>query len=364
MYIVNLPRKWKYTGAVEITTRSAQLTVTEDGILPIYIAKEPGEYRNFRNIKDGKRFVVAEGEIAIFRNAIKGGYLNRLCVKENVTKKQLENIDALTAAFNADLEASFGLDDIELKRKYDEEYERKIKYALSVCEHIRTDEGFDTVDEYNKLSVIIGANSANSHIKNEGKKNNIFGIENLWQATNSSHACAFGFHSQWRATEANYNCSFGNETLDNNQTGEYNCAFGPWTMKTELENDWSVPVHINRNNAFGGFALYYTRGNDNNAFGFKSLENNIHGSENLALGNYSGNHAKSSREFYLDSIERPDNEAERSESLLYGTFNEKPENQTLAVNAGLIFAPYLPTEDPHVKGALYVDGDTIKISQW
>ncbi len=366
MYVLPLPRKWKFEKVIYINKMNGQACVDETARLPIYIPTQEGIYRSFRSA-DNVRLTVEKDEKVIFRYIIKGGCLTKFFVKETVSDEEYNNPELLLKRLNSELELSLGLDDIELSRIYKEKFDKLLNKALANCQHLKLDEaydiGLDGDDENNSLSTIVGANSAGENLKNKGIKNHVFGIENLWQATEASHNCAFGFHSQWRATLADRNCSFGNETLDNNEDGMFNCAFGNAAIKSELDNDWTIPLCIKRNNAFGAYALYRTRGDVNNAFGYESLKNNVGGKNNLAIGNYSGKNALGSNEFYLDNLERSSNEEEKQCSLLYGSFDKDPNRQSLSVNAGLVYLPCLPQADPHKKGALWQDGDTVKISK-
>ncbi len=219
---------------------------------------------------------------------------------------------------------------------------------LDKLNSIRIDNGaWSNADE--KLNTIVGYNSAQNSRLNKGSKNNIFGIENLWQAENASHNCAFGYHSLWRAVNASQNCAFGNETLDNIQEGKNNCAFGPWTMKSELNNDWSIPVSFDENSAFGAYSQYKIRnGGKNTSVGAFSMylsmsaeKNtaigmgsgyNTDGSSNVFIGAYSGYYSNSDNELYIDNQKRGSNDGEKNKSLVYGKFAENISDQMFKIN--------------------------------
>ena len=81
--------------------------------------------------------------------------------------------------------------------------------------------------------------------------------------------------------------------------------------------------------------LTNTTGGTNTALGRYSLYTNSTGSGNVGLGYYAGFYETASNAFYIDNQDRTNLATQKTNSLLYGTFNATPASQALMVNAVL-----------------------------
>jgi hypothetical protein len=102
--------------------------------------------------------------------------------------------------------------------------------------------------------------------------------------------------------------------------------------------------------AVGYEALNASTGDANTAIGFSALKSvngnynigvgnraglSASGNYGLFIGNYAGSQSSASNEFYLSNLtsQLANNALEKTNSLLYGTFNSTPSSQTLTCNA-------------------------------
>lgn len=201
---------------------------------------------------------------------------------------------------------------------------------------IRTDSGYKTTGT-NILNTIVGSNSTGlDSIQNDGNKNTIVGIENLWKATNASNNVAIGYHSQWNSKTGNHNISIGNESLDNLVDGVNNIAIGSNALKGEVVTTGYVgDINSSKNVAIGTNAMTNNHtGNMNIAIGedaMKSLDGH-HG--NIAIGYRAGFYNMLDDMLIIDNRMRGTGySAERDNSLVYGHFADNRSEQYIRFNA-------------------------------
>lgn len=151
-----------------------------------------------------------------------------------------------------------------------------------------------------------------------GTDNTAVGAQALFSETNSTGNNCFGFQCGYFITTGNANCLFGNYA-----GGGINGPTG-------------VGITIGTGNCgFGGATLAnVTTAGGNSAFGTGALGNTT-GGGNVAIGNFAGNHANSSNEFYLDNQDRGSNAAEIANAPIYGNFGAAAANNRLRFNAQL-----------------------------
>lgn len=207
-----------------------------------------------------------------------------------------------------------------------------------------------------------------------GDRNVIFGTQNLYftYMSNKDNVAnrnvAVGYHSQFRNMDGVHNVSVGNESLDNLSHGYFNTAVGSNALRIQGVENYGYTTEgetINYNTAVGGNSMYSLIGNGNIGIGYNTLcgEYGATGNNNMAIGTEAGAHHRDENYcFYLDNIPRENNKDEKDKSLMYGKFDETPDNQLLRINAGLLLLPYLPCTDPNLSGALWNDNGILKIS--
>ncbi len=244
-------------------------------------------------------------------------------------------------------------------------------------------------------SQFYGNGNTAKNINGGSGKNVIIGDDNAMYANNeSSTNTLIGYHADYGLTTGYSNTAIGCEALDRNRSGHDNVAVGMFAVGCNSLNgeDPTTYKSCNYNVGVGAYALHHNGGigntaignfssqslddddtdnsNGNTAVGNYSLAYNKQGSYNVCIGNAAGKYSQGSLELYIDAIDRGDDSRNnpenitkgRTKSLVYGKFNGSPSSQEFHINAGLIVMPYLPSSDPHVSGALWNDGGTLKIS--
>jgi hypothetical protein len=170
--------------------------------------------------------------------------------------------------------------------------------------------------------VAIGTLALNNNI---ASNNVAIGGSSMTNNTLGFNNVAIGGNSLSQNLDATNNVGIGSDTLQLNVSGSNNIAIGATTM---------VNTRSSNNTGIGYQALYQnTVGANNTGIGNVSLQNNVTGSNNVAIGNTAGRYENSNNNFYVNAIDRSNLNAERSGSLMYGTFNSTVANQTLQINA-------------------------------
>jgi hypothetical protein len=179
---------------------------------------------------------------------------------------------------------------------------------------------------------------------------------------------------------SNTNTAIGNNALVNNTTGIYNTAVGNSSLGAVTTQTQNTAVGYGAlgsniaisNTAVGAFSMNAnttgrynvslgqaaldsnTTGEGNTSIGFQSLERNVSGNYNVAIGHYAGSRETGNNNLLIDVIDRGSQDAARSGSLIYGTFNSTVANQTLQINAATNIRNNLV-----VSGSLRVSGDVM-----
>lgn len=156
----------------------------------------------------------------------------------------------------------------------------------------------------------------------DGDDNTIVGAQANYSNLSGTGNTIMGFQAGYNNL-ANYNDAYGNFTLYSNTTGTSNVAIG-------------------------GGALYANQtGSSNTACGLGALHFTT-GGGNVALGYFSGYYATTSNEFYLNNRNLTNNATEKTDSLVYGTFNTTASNQSFRVNARIVSGQNIPL---NIKGS-------------
>jgi hypothetical protein len=99
----------------------------------------------------------------------------------------------------------------------------------------------------------------------------------------------------------------------------------------------TTPVSASSNVALGSQSMWYqVTGGYNVAVGQFALHLNAVGSRNIALGAYAGFYESLSDKFFVNNRDQTTEALDRSNSLLYGVMDALVDNQSLAINAGLV----------------------------
>ena len=139
---------------------------------------------------------------------------------------------------------------------------------------------------------------------------------NIFMGTN----CAYG-----NVTNANSNVCIGYDAARQLTTGNENLILGHGAGNGITSGTYNV--------ALG----YYAGANigsrtETVSLGREAGRSNT-GDYSVFIGSYSGYHASAGNEFYLGNQNYASNAVEKTNSLMYGTFNTTPSSQTLTINA-------------------------------
>jgi hypothetical protein len=191
--------------------------------------------------------------------------------------------------------------------------------------------------------------------------NTAFGFDAVNYTSSGVEITGIGYDALWSNISGNSNTGVGAQVGLFNQLGSFNTMLGAQAGKgtdTPANSNYSYNTFLGYQNGF-----YVTTGSNNLTAGHHSGvslttgSNNVilsgtaanefplpvlsTGSNNLSLGYHAGYYANASNEFYLDNQDRTTNAAEKTSSLVYGTFNATPSAQTFHINAnvyGFVFA--------------------------
>lgn len=163
-------------------------------------------------------------------------------------------------------------------------------------------------------NTVVGASAHRFSV--DGDDNTIIGAQanhdNMSGTGNTLVGFQCGFHNL-----SSYNDAHGNFALWSNTTGTGNAAFG------------SSSLYSNQT------------GGSNAAFGVGALHNVTQGG-NVGVGYFAGHYANSANEYYLNNRNLNNNAAEKTDSLVYGTFNATAANQIYRVNARIVSGQNIP----------------------
>jgi hypothetical protein len=234
---------------------------------------------------------------------------------------------------------------------------------LTVTEINTTNDGF-----FNGMRVGHGAANITSNsvvgtdslsLATSGANNTAMGYQSLKSVTSGSNLTAFGYQAGYSATTAEefnvfgYLAGYSNTTGHGltgvgykagyaNTTGWYNSYIGSHTGEANVGE---------YNTVVGGRALFYSTagnyntivgadaalqkasGSSNTGLGYRVLDNTGTGSGNVAIGAYAGLYETGSNAFYVNNQDRTNTAGDKAKSLMYGTFDAEPANQTLIINA-------------------------------
>jgi hypothetical protein len=158
-----------------------------------------------------------------------------------------------------------------------------------------------------------------------GTNNLAFGNNALQTNISGSFNLAVGSNALLN-NKANNNMAVGASAMQNNQVGENNTAVGGSSLYNNIIG--------NHNLAIGRDTMYFnTSGSFNTAIGGQSLYTNVSGSGNVAIGYNAGKNETGDNNFYVNNVSTGNLNAERSGSLMWGTFNGTTSAQTLQINA-------------------------------
>lgn len=144
-----------------------------------------------------------------------------------------------------------------------------------------------------------------------------------------SSSVALGVNALKLQSSNGANTAIGNNALAAITSGYSNVAIGLNALLNLTGTNY-------QNVAIGRDTLQNTSGVSNTAVGFNTGNLATTGSNNLFLGAFAGSYVTSaSNEFYLNTLDQANNAAEKTNSLMYGTFNATPSNQTLRINAAI-----------------------------
>jgi len=145
---------------------------------------------------------------------------------------------------------------------------------------------------------------------------------------------AFGFESLSDFSGANgYSTAVGYNSLKKGTTGIGNTGIGYIALRDNTINNYSTAV--------GYLSSYKATGGLNTAIGANSFQSNVSGVGNVAIGHYAGAYELDSNTFYVNNQDQTDTAHDKSDSLMYGTFNATPASQTLNINASTTIAQNL-----------------------
>ncbi len=201
-------------------------------------------------------------------------------------------------------------------------------------------------------NVSLGSNSLFSNT--DGSSNTAIGVESLYNNTTGLSNMAIGKASLYANTTGRFNLAVGTGALYENTSGRFNIGIGTSALETNEAGYYNVAIG-GSDTGFGGYGDYfgntligYAVGGSfiagtydyNTAIGYLS-GTSMTGDRNLFLGAYSGAYETGSDSFYINNQDRTNTAGDKSGSLLYGTFNATPANQTLVINAKTTISNYL-----------------------
>jgi hypothetical protein len=125
----------------------------------------------------------------------------------------------------------------------------------------------------------------------------------------------------------------GYNSLKKGTTGIGNTGIGYIALRDNTINNYSTAV--------GYLSSYKATGGLNTAIGANSFQSNVSGVGNVAIGHYAGAYELDSNTFYVNNQDQTDTAHDKSDSLMYGTFNATPASQTLNINASTTIAQNL-----------------------
>lgn len=173
-----------------------------------------------------------------------------------------------------------------------------------------------------------------------GIANTAIGFGSMQYLTTGFQNTAIGLLSLWRCTTCTSMVAIGEQVLQNHLTGTGNGGIGYQALNSNADGEYNF------------------------AAGHQSLWSNLHGSRNVSLGAYAGWWEMGSDSFYVNNRLRSSSSADKTESLMYGTFDATPANQTLTVNAKLkaafgVALPNTSTPATDSDGHLFVNGGAL-----
>lgn len=215
----------------------------------------------------------------------------------------------------------------------------------------------------------------------------VVGYQSMMLNTNGLDNTAIGYLAMLSNTDGSRNVAVGSLALRNNLYGNDNIGIGyaAGSLNEYGYSNISIGYKANFSNLVGNNcisigveALYSNGGDSNTAIGFQSIYNNLTGTNNVAIGAnslrtitdgynnvsigdnslynttgtgnvaigyYAGFRETGSNTFYVDNLDRTSEALGRTGSLIYGTFDADPANQTLAINAAVTasYGMNLPT---------------------
>jgi len=168
----------------------------------------------------------------------------------------------------------------------------------------------------------------------EDATNTFFGLDSGGAVTDATNAVGVGWSALKALTSGNNSTAFGHNALVAVTTGSGNTAVGSGAMATITGGSNNV--------AIGNEALATGTSSQNVAIGSYALNALTTGSRNVALGPSAGLFSTDQDdEFFINNQSRTNRAGDIAGSLLYGTFDATPANQTLVANAALTVAQIL-----------------------
>ncbi|MFZ2038969.1 MAG: tail fiber domain-containing protein [Minisyncoccia bacterium] len=226
---------------------------------------------------------------------------------------------------------------------------------------------------------VASATSINNLVLSTGAGNKYgsiaLGASNLGVITTGSSNIGLGGDVLTSVTSGSYNIGIGSSNLPVLTTGSNNIALGTFSGRVNVSGGDNISIGRNSlynlytgsyNVAVGQSAMYgNTSSGFNTAVGAQTLVGAEIGTGNVALGYGAGYDETGSNNFYVDNQVRGSLGLGKAGSLLYGTFNATPANQTLKANATFSALNFTGTStgnntgDVTLAGATTVNGLTI-----
>jgi len=189
-------------------------------------------------------------------------------------------------------------------------------------------------------------------LNTSGHRNTANGWAALYSNTTGVDNEATGYCALYSNTEGFANTANGDRALYSNTTGYANIANGGRALYTNTTGFHNI--------ASGIWALYSNEtGGRNIAIGYKAGYSNLE-NENIFLGSFAGFYETGSRTLYIDNLERENEEAARTQSLIYGVFDADPANQILTINGNVGIGTIDPTTKLDVAGDINFTGSLLK----
>lgn len=196
-------------------------------------------------------------------------------------------------------------------------------------------------DDY--LNTVFGQYALENAASGLNTRNSVVGSGALSGLTEGTDNVAVGLNSQCGATTGSYNVSMGTSALSSVAGGVLNTAIG---------DKAAFYTSGNQNTAIGAGAYLGGLGSYNTAVGAGSLRYGSGAtSGNVALGFFAGAYETESNAFYVNNQDRANTAGDKAGSLLYGTFDATPANQTLTINAKVGFNCTPAIAKPTVTGS-------------